>query len=78
MFKFFVEDQLNIEAKHNDETKNQLSTEIKQLREKLDEKMVETTKSTSLSDEKLNAAKEIDYEKVISHFMPILVFSIYV
>ena len=55
---------MNVEAKQNDETKNQLSTEIKQLREKLDEKMVETAKNKSLSTEKLGASKDLDFEKV--------------
>ena len=48
-----------MEAKQNDETKNQLSDEIKQLREKLDEKIVSPGKKM------LNGDKEIvDYEEV--------------
>ncbi len=48
-----------MEAKQNDETKNQLSDEIKQLREKLDEKMISPAKKM------LNGDKEIvDYEEV--------------
>ena len=48
-----------MEAKQNDETKNQLSDEIKQLREKLDEKMISSGKKM------VNGDKEIvDYEEV--------------
>ncbi len=43
---FFVKDQLKYEAKQNEENKNQLCIEIKNLKEKLDDNLVEKRKLT--------------------------------
>ena len=49
-FKKILQDELNSEAKQNDETRTQLSFEIQQLRDKLDDKLIETEKKESLSE----------------------------